>query len=136
LTVFTICVFGSSNFETTFLPDCTKFFSVFSGYRVGNLMRISKMCLKQSLSYFKRVLPAIFPLIVLSNCVPSSSNFNTAFLPDCTVSFVVFFRLLDSKFNEDSKNVLKSVIVSLQVAFRGDFVLDYLYNLCFSQFKL
>jgi len=36
--------------------------------------------------------------------------------------FVVFFRLLNRKFNEDSKNVLKTVIFLLQVDFTGDFV--------------
>jgi len=30
---------------------------------------------------------------------------------------VCFFRLLDRKFNEDSKNVLKTVILSLQLGF-------------------
>jgi len=29
LTVLSYCVFGSSNFGTDFLPDCTKFFSIF-----------------------------------------------------------------------------------------------------------
>jgi len=31
-TVFINCVFESLNLDTTFLPDCTKFCSVFSGY--------------------------------------------------------------------------------------------------------
>jgi len=48
-------IFGSSNFDTAFLPDCIKFCSVFSGCQIGNLMRISKMCLKQYFFYFKRV---------------------------------------------------------------------------------
>jgi len=65
-------------------------FVVFSGYRVGSLMRISKNCLKQSLSYSKSVLPAILSLIVLSNYVPGSSNFDTTFLPDCTKFCSVF----------------------------------------------
>jgi len=47
LTVLSNCVFGSSNFDTDFIPDCTKFCSVFSGYWIENLMRIPKMCLKQ-----------------------------------------------------------------------------------------
>jgi len=48
------------------------------------------------------------------------------------LNIVVFFRLLDSKFNEDSKNVLKTVIFSLQVGFAGDFVLaDCSFKLCF-----
>jgi len=33
LTVLLNCVSGRSNFDTTFLPDCTKFCSVFSVYR-------------------------------------------------------------------------------------------------------
>jgi len=32
LTVSTNCVFGSSNFDTTLLPDSTKFVCVFLGY--------------------------------------------------------------------------------------------------------
>jgi len=47
LTVLSNCVSVSSNFDATFLSDCTKFCSVFLGYRIGNLMRIPKMCLKQ-----------------------------------------------------------------------------------------
>jgi len=48
-------------------------------------------------------------LTVFSNCVSDSSNFDTAFLPDCII-FCMFFRLPDRKINEDSKNVLKTVI--------------------------
>jgi len=47
LTVFSNCVFGGSNFDTDFLPDCTKLCSVFLGFWIANLMRIPKMCLKQ-----------------------------------------------------------------------------------------
>jgi len=47
MTVFSNCVSGSSNFDTAFLPDCTKFCRIFSGYWIGNLMRIPKMYLKQ-----------------------------------------------------------------------------------------
>jgi len=47
-----------------------------------------------------------------------------------------FFGLLDRKFNENSKNVLKTVIFSLQVGFLGDFVTDCLFQLCFWKFKL
>jgi len=39
--------------------------------------------------------------------------------------------LLDRKFNGDSKNVLKTVIFSLQVDFIGDFVADCLFKLSF-----
>jgi len=51
-----------------------------------------------------------------------------------TVSnFVVFFFMLpDRKFNGDSKNVLKTVIFSLQVTFTGDFVLVCPFKLCVS----
>jgi len=52
-------------------------------------------------------------------------------LPD----FVVLLTLLDKKFNKDSKNVLKTVIFSLQVGFTGDFVADCPVKLCFWQFK-
>jgi len=62
----------SSNFDTGFLPDCTK------SRWMGNLIKIPKMCLKQSFSYFKWVLPAILSLMtVLSNYVSSNSNFDT-----------------------------------------------------------
>jgi len=53
LTVRLNCVFGSFNFDINFLTDCTKFYKVFPGYWIGNLMRISKMCLKQSFSHYK-----------------------------------------------------------------------------------
>jgi len=41
-----------------------------------------------------------------------------------TVTVVVFFMSLDRKLNKDSKNVLKTVIFSLQVGITGDFVFD------------
>jgi len=84
LTVLSNCVSGNSNFDTAFLTDCTKFCSDFLGYWIGNLMRIPKMCLKQSFSHSKWVLQAILSLSVLSNCVSGSSNFDTAFFIDCT----------------------------------------------------
>jgi len=70
------------------------------------------MWLKQSFSYSKWVLQAILSLTVLSYCVSGSSNFDTAFLPDCTkfCSVFHFFRLLERKLDEDSKNVLKTAI--------------------------
>jgi len=47
-------------------------------------------------------------------------------------SFVVFFfTVIDRKFNEDSKNVLKTVTFSLQVGFTSDFVLECSCKLCF-----
>jgi len=98
-------------------------------------MKISKMCLKQSLSHSKWVLQVILSLTVLSNCVLGRSNFDTDFLPDCT-KFCVVFLSVDRKFNEDFRNVLKTVIFSLQVPFIGNFVLDYLVKLCFLHFKV
>jgi len=45
-------------------------------------------------------------------------------------NFVVLFTLFDRKFNEESKNVLKTVIFLLQVGFISDFVPDCLFMLC------
>jgi len=42
---------------------------------------------------------------------------------------------MDMKFNEDTRNVLKTVIFSLQVGFTGDFVPDCSIKLCFWQIK-
>jgi len=81
LTVLSNCFLGSSNFDTAFFPDCSEFCSVFLGYWIGNLMRIPKMCLKQSFSHSKWVLQAILSVTVYSNSVTSSSNFDTAFFP-------------------------------------------------------
>jgi len=94
------------------------------------------MCLKQSFSHSKWVLQAILFLTVLSNCIFVSSNFDTAFFPNCTKFCSVFSKLLDRKFDEDSKNVLKTVIFSLQVGFTGNFVPDCPFKLYFCQFKL
>jgi len=80
LTVLLNCVFGSSNFDTDFLLYYTKFYSVFSGYWIGNLMNIPKMCLKQSFSHSKWVLQVILLLTVLLNRVSGSSNSYTSFL--------------------------------------------------------
>jgi len=48
------------------------------------------MCLKLLFSHSKWVLPAILFLIVPSNCVSVSLNFDNAFLPDCTKFCSVF----------------------------------------------
>jgi len=48
----------------------------------------------------------------------------------------MFVKLLNKKFNEDSENVLKTVILSLQVGFTSDFALDCSFQLCFWHFKL
>jgi len=109
---------------------------VFSSYLIGNLMRILKMYLKQSFSYSKWSLQPILSLTVLSNCVSGSSNFDTTFLHDCTKFCSVFLRLCNRKFNENSKNVLQTVIFLLQVGFTANFVPDCPFKLCFWQFKL
>jgi len=122
MTVFSNCVSVSSKFNISFLHDGTKFCSVFSGYRIENLIRMPKMCLKQLFSFSKWVLQAILSLIVLSNCVSVSSNFDTTFVPGDIKFCNVFFMLLDRKFNEDFKNVLKTVIFSLQVGLTNNFI--------------
>jgi len=60
----------------------------------------------------------------------------TPLFPLIVPNFVMFLKILDRKFNEDSKNVLKTVIFLLQVGFTGDFILDCPFKLCFCQFKL
>jgi len=84
LTVLSNCVSGSSNFDTAFLPDCTKFCNVFLDYWIGNLMWIPKMCLKQSFSLSKWVLEAILCLTVLLNRLSDSLYFDTSFQIDFT----------------------------------------------------
>jgi len=49
--------------------------------------------------------------------------------------FEVFFMSLDRKFNEDSKNVLKTVIFVLQVGFTSDFDTESPGKLSFWQFN-
>jgi len=66
-----------------------------------NLMRISKMFLKQSFSHSKWVLQPILYLTVLTNYVSVSSNFDTAVLLSCTKFCSIVYRLLDAKFNGD-----------------------------------
>jgi len=84
------------------------------------------MCLKQSFSYPKWVLQAILSLTVFLNCLSGSSNFDTAFLYDCTKFCCVVFKSFNRKFNEDFKNVLKTVIFLPRMGFKFDFVLDCL----------
>jgi len=82
-------------------------------------MGISKMFLKHDLvstsGFYKRF------------C--SRLSFQTVFLtvqtltPLFSLTVPNFFMLLDRKFNEDSKNVLKNMIRSLQVGFTGNLVL-------------
>jgi len=76
-------------------------------------MRIPKLCLKQSFSHSKWGLQAILSLIVLSNSVSGSLNFDTPLFSLTVPNFVMIFRLFDKKFNEDSKNVLKTLIFLL-----------------------
>jgi len=61
----------------------------FSSYRIGILMRILKLFLKQSFSYSKRVLYAILSLTLYKLCF-LKANFDTAFLLDCTNFFFRF----------------------------------------------
>jgi len=125
LTVKSNCVSGSSNFNTAFLPDCTKFCSIFSGYGIENLMEIVT-----ARGFYRQFCPWLY--------------FQTVFLTDQTLTslfsltvldFAVFFMSLDGKFNEESKNVLKTVTFLLQVCFTGGFVLDCSFKLCFWQIK-
>jgi len=93
LTVLSNSVSVSSDFDTAFLPGCTKFCSVSPGYWIGNLMKIPKMCIKQSFFYSKTVLPAILSLTVLSNCVSDFQTLTPLF--SLTLSnFVEFFRVI------------------------------------------
>jgi len=48
------------------------------------------MCLKLLFSHSKWVLQVFLSLTVLLNCVSVSSNFDSAFLPDCTTFCSVF----------------------------------------------
>jgi len=103
LTLLSNCVSGSSNFDTAFLLNFTKFCCVFLDYWIENLMRILKMCLKQSFSYSKRVLQAILSLTLLSNCVSGSSNFDNAFFPD----FSKFCGVFSGYWRENLMRILK-----------------------------
>jgi len=90
------------------------------------------MYLKQSFSHSKWVLPVILSLFFETVFLPVH---NLTLLFSLTVpNFVVFLRLLDRKFNEDSKNLIKRVIFPLQVGFIGNFVSDCSLKLCFYQF--
>jgi len=43
------------------------------------------------------------------------------------LNLVVFLQVIDMKFNEDSENVLKTVIFLFQMGFTSDFVFDCLF---------
>jgi len=73
-----------------FSPGLYQILQCFLGYRIGNLMKILKMALKQLFSHSKWVLQTILSLTALSNCVSSSCYFDTAVLPDCIKSYSVF----------------------------------------------
>jgi len=76
------------------------------------------MCLKQLFSYSKWVLQMILFLTVFLVVQTLTSLFSL------TVSnFVVFFKLLDKKFTENSKNMLLNC-VSGSLNFDTDFLLD------------
>jgi len=45
-------------------------------------------------------------------------------------NFVVFFKLLDGKFNEGFKNVLKTIILSHQVGFTGNSLTECSFKVC------
>jgi len=94
------------------------------------------MCLKLLFFHSKLVLQEILSLTVLSNCVSAVQILTPLFSRIVPNLVVFFFTLLDRKFNEDSKNVLKTVIFSLQVCFTGDCFPDGPFKLCFWQFKL
>jgi len=65
-------------------------FIYFIYYWIGNVMRIPKMCLKQSFPPYNWVLQGILSVTVLSNCISGSSNFDLTFLFDCTKFCSVF----------------------------------------------
>jgi len=88
------------------------------------------MCLKLSFCHPKWVLEAILSLTVFQTVFQTVQTLTLLFF--LTVpNFVVFFRLLNRKFNEDSKNVFKTVILSLQVGFTSIFVPDCPFKLFF-----
>jgi len=84
------CVSGNSNFDTAFLPDCTTFCSTFWCYWIGHLMRILKMCLKQSLSHFKWVLQVTLSLTVIQTVFLAVQTLIPLF-SETLPNFVVFF---------------------------------------------
>jgi len=55
----------------------------------------------------------------------------TPLFSQTVLNFAVFFRLLNRKFNEDSKNVLKTVIFLLEMGLTSDFVFNCIFKLCF-----
>jgi len=81
------------------------------------------MCLKQTFFHSKWGLPAILSLTIFQTVFLTVQTLAPLF--SLTVpNLIAFFRLLDRKFNEDSKNALKTVTFSLQMGFTSDFVPD------------
>jgi len=71
-------------------------------------------------------------MTVLRTFLESSLHFHTPLFYLTVLNFILFFfKQQNRKINEDSKNVLKTIIFSLQVGFIGDFVTDYPFKLCF-----
>jgi len=83
LTVLLYCA-SCSSMTPLFSLAVSTFWVFFSAYWIGNSMRIPKMCLKQSFSYYKWVFQAIFSLTVSSNCIFINSNIDSVFLSNCT----------------------------------------------------
>jgi len=129
LTVLLKRVSVNLNYDTAFLSDCTKFSSIFTLLN-RKFNENSKNVLKQSFSHSKWVLQVILSLTTFQTVFMSVQTLTPLF-PLTVPNFVVFFTLLNRKFNEDFKNVLKTTIFSLQVGFTGVFVLYHPFKLCF-----
>jgi len=127
LTVLSNCVSGSSNLTLLFsltVPNFVLFFGLFN---------------RKFNEDFKNVLKTDIFLLQVNFTGDFVTDFQTVFLAVQTLTllfsltvpnFVLFFRLLDRKFNEDFKNVLKTSIFLLQVNFTGNFVTDCSFKVC------
>jgi len=123
------CVSITPNFDNAFLPDCTNFFLCFF-----RLLIIK--CNKHSKNMLKTV------IFILQVGFTGDLSFQTVFLSVQTLrplfsltipNFECFFGLLNRKFNEEFKNLPKTVIFILWVSFTSDLIF---FKLCFCQFKL
>jgi len=85
-------------------------------------MRIPKVSLKQSFSHSKWVFHAVLSMTVLQAL--------TALFFLTVPNFVVFFRLMDREFNEDSKSVLKQSFSRSKWVFQAVLSMTVLSN-CF-----
>jgi len=90
LTVLSKYISVSSNFDTAILLDCTESRSVLSGYWIGNLMRIQKMCLIQTFCHYKGVLQAILSFQTVFLAVQTLTLLFSLIVPN----FVVFFQAI------------------------------------------